>query len=563
MLVGPVDTPPRPKARVVDLRASPDEPYAVAASRLAALVRDALDLGDPEIVVADGPLAPVDADGWKVHAPTCTTEVVAVGVPDPGRPPQPWERAVLDVLASALAIAHEAQLQRGELGEARLRLGTAEERLRTITSLDPLTGLLHRAAFAGTLAGRLVDGPTPSHRVAVIVVDLDGFKALSDSLGYAASDRLLVTIGRRIQGVLGESDVLARLGADDFGVLTVVDDVSDAERLAGALLVAVRQPLTLRGRALTVTASIGIALADRTSDADSLLRDADTAMRRAERFGRGRAEVCDEDLRVAAAWRTETEQALRQAVERDQLVLHYQPVVDLGSGRIDAAEALVRWQHPTKGLLAAGDFVNAAESAGLMPAIGQWVIDEAIAQLGRWHREHPDHPIAVGINLSEPELADPKLRDHVDGALRREGIRHEWFVIEVTETLFSDDEEAVVRGLLGLRELGVHLMIDDFGTGFSSLSRLQRLPVHGLKVDRSFVAGLERDGTGRAIVTTTLQLAETLGLQVTAEGIETPAQLAWLRNRRCDHGQGLLWSGAVAPERISQMLTESAGSFAT
>ncbi len=419
------------------------------------------------------------------------------------------------------------------------------DRLAHAAIHDPLTGLPNRVLFMDRLQHALTRAERRGTRVGVVFLDLDRFKLVNDSLGHTAGDRLLVAVADRLRGALRPSDTVARFGGDEFVVLC--DDVlgEDATvEIASRMAHAVARPVLLPEGEVFVTASIGVAVSGRPGDsADNLLRDADTAMYRAKDQGRARTEVFDERTHDRAVHHLRTGNDLHRALQRGEFEVHYQPVVDLETGRVSGFEALVRWQHPTRGLVHPGDFISLAEETGLIVPLGAWVLEEACRQVVEWqhHRPAGARPLTISVNLSPRQLAEPTLHDEVTRILAETGIDPDAVWLEITESTLMHDAESAVSTLRALRLLGVHLSVDDFGTGYSSLSYLKRFPVEALKVDRSFVDGLGHEPGDSAIVTAVVTMAHALGLRAVAEGLETPVQLGELRTLGCDMAQGFLF----------------------
>ena len=403
---------------------------------------------------------------------------------------------------------------------------------------DSLTGLPNRPLFIERLADSLTRHGCSPRRPAVLFLDVDRFKLINDTLGHELGDLFLVEASRRLISAIGAEHTVARFGGDEFVVLCEPPDEPTA--LAERVLSTFDEPFVLGGQAYFLTASIGMASPD---GADSLpadlIRDADTAMYRAKERGRGRLEIFDEPARAAALARVHTEHLLRGAAERGELRLHYQPVIELATGKVVGAEALVRWQHPERGLLGPVHFVDTAEETGLIVPIGEWVLRTACRQADLWARQ--GEPIDLAVNVSARQLADDRFIDVVREAiepLTRYPGRKPRITLEITERVLIREPETVGPRLVELKSLGIELSMDDFGTGYSSLSNLRRYPFDSLKIDRRFVDGIidrEDDGT---IVRAIIALARGLGKTVVAEGVETPAQLAALRELGCDLAQG-------------------------
>ncbi len=423
-----------------------------------------------------------------------------------------------------------------------------EQRLAYDAAHDPLTALPNRTLLLDHLDATLARAERSGTRTAVLFLDLDRFKLVNDAMGHSAGDELLVHFTRRLTSVLRESDLAARTGGDEFVI--VCSDLAGADEatvIARRISDVLGDPFTVQGRSVFVTASIGIAFAERGARASDVLRSADTAAYLAKDRGRNRYEVFDEALRAATAAALEVETDLHRALQRHELYLRYQPVVDLDTGTVLGAEALLRWQHPERGLITPDTFLPAAEASGLVVPIGREVLDLAVGALA-------DIPVealpGIAINLSPQELAQPHLIGRIRDALDARGIAPERLCIEITENAVLDEVEQTIATLRAVRDLGVRLAIDDFGTGYSSLSYLHRLPVDTVKIDRSFVAGLEGPDANRTIVAGIIGLGRGLALDVVAEGVETETQAATLRELGCHRAQGFLFSPPVALDEL-------------
>jgi diguanylate cyclase (GGDEF)-like protein len=420
---------------------------------------------------------------------------------------------------------------------------TEQEALR-----DNLTGLPNRAylldALAKTLAGSGRSNTT------VLFIDLDNFKDANDAFGHHVGDAYLQALAKRLKGQLRAGDVLARLGGDEFAiVLTERRDEALAAKAAARMLAAIQQPVRVCDITFQGDASIGMAFADddRMAAAE-LLRNADLAMYEAKHNGGGRVARYRSELHTAVVRRTALEVELRAALERDELVLHYQPLVDLGTQNLLGAEALIRWQHPVRGLLAPAEFIPLAEHSSVIISLGAWVIRTACRQTAAWQRANPDRaPIGVSVNIAPQQLLDRTLVATVASALDESGLEPQWLCLEITEGSIIKDIDVVMPTLTALHDLGVSLALDDFGTGYSSLSYLRQLPVDTVKIDRSFVSALDEAGPNAQIVLAIIDLAHALGLNVTAEGIETGAQLSMLRDLGSDRAQGYFLGKPMAP----------------
>ncbi|WP_432258084.1 EAL domain-containing protein [Cupriavidus sp. TMH.W2] len=444
------------------------------------------------------------------------------------------------------------------------QLGRVVERKRAEDQLihdafhDPLTGLANRALFQDRLAQAVVRSHRHTEKVfAVLFIDLDRFKLVNDSLGHHAGDALIIEVAKRLGGGLRDEDTLARMGGDEFTIL--LDDIADANdavRVADHLMQLVAEPFGIAGEELYVSASIGIAVS--TSDygsAEEILRQADLAMYRAKTLGKGRYEIFDHTMHVQAVNRLALETGLRRALQNQEFVVHYQPIVCLNGGDIVGVEALVRWRKSETELVYPGEFIQVAEDTGLILFLGLWVLREACTTMARWHRDFPRvPPLTVSVNLSARQFAQHDLVQQVDRIIADTGIRPDTVRLEITESVTMLDSERTVEVLGQLRQLGVRISIDDFGTGYSSLSYLHRFPLDVLKIDRSFVARLGRDNEGAQIVQTIMSLARNLGIEVVAEGTETSGHVNHLRSLGCDFGQGYYFSRPLESNQISALL---------
>jgi diguanylate cyclase (GGDEF)-like protein len=410
----------------------------------------------------------------------------------------------------------------------------AEELLHLQAFQDELTGLANRRAFLQSLQERLTD---EGRAVGVLLLHIDRFKAVNDSLGYRAGDDLLRVMGERLRATISEGDLVARLGGAQFAVL--VDRPSsefDPEALAATLLGVVAEPAEIGGTLVSRTASLGISSARGDSATpDSLLTHAGAALHRSKARGGNQAVIFDEALGNSVF---NIELQLREAIHHGGLLLYYQPEVDLRTGELLAVEALVRWNHPQRGVLAAGEFINLAEEAGLITELGRWVLSEACRQMAEWRAQFPALHFVMRVNMSPAQLATRDIVGVVKATLEEHGLPGQLLCFEITEHAIVQDVEQATKVLFDLRALGVSLAIDDFGTGYSSMSQLKRLPVDLLKIDQTFVAGLGIDGRDRAIVEATVRLANSFGLEVVGEGVETPELVHELLSLGCFRAQG-------------------------
>lgn len=441
----------------------------------------------------------------------------------------------------------------------------AEEKIRYLAYFDSVTGLPNRSLLRQMFNHTVTNAKRYNRQFALLFLDLDHFKKINDTLGHDAGDDLLRIVAERLKSCLRGSDrvskfegehkhdtfpgtvlggdLVTRLGGDEFVIL-----LSEVQCSENAALVARRisdtmaEPVSLAGQTIFVTSSVGIALYPIDGqDFDSLLKKADAAMYHAKENGRNCSKYFTHSLNEHAQKRFALENELRQAIENQELVLHFQPQVSLKQDSVVGVEALVRWQHPTRGLLAPGEFISIAEEMGLINAIGDWVLKNAFAQAAAW-RKSRRADLKMSINLSPPEFTQPKLVENVSSLLTEHDLDPEFIELEMTETLLLEDEKACVTTLRALNEMGVKVALDDFGVGYSSLGHLKGLPLSSLKVDRSFVAGLNTDRGNNAIVRAVIGLAHSLGLIAVAEGVETGDQLRFLHANDCDQVQGFLFS---------------------
>jgi diguanylate cyclase (GGDEF)-like protein/PAS domain S-box-containing protein len=427
---------------------------------------------------------------------------------------------------------------------------------------DSLTGLPNRALFRDRLGHSLVrqrrTSQTTTGRHAVLFVDLDDFKVINDTLGHQTGDELLVAVAGRLQETLREGDTAARLGGDEFTILLEnVTSEADAQHAAARLLESLRQPFDLDGHQVVVSASIGIAFGESGVDKpDDLLRAADTALYEAKGQGKGRHETYQQTMNVRAWRRLQLESELRLALSRDELRVHYQPIVELESGRITAVEALVRWQHPSRGLIPPGEFIPLAEQTGLIVEIGEFVLRTACAQVAQWGGLPQAAGLILSVNVSPRELVRPGFVDGVAGVLASTGLPGDRLKLEITESATLEGD-AAIAALRGLQELGARIAIDDFGTGYSSLGYFRDLPIDGLKIDRAFIDGLGSEREDTAIVTAAIAFGRALEVEITGEGIETAEQLARLRELGCRLGQGFLFSRPVPAADMRKLLSRA------
>ncbi|HUM17593.1 MAG TPA: bifunctional diguanylate cyclase/phosphodiesterase [Candidatus Nitrosotalea sp.] len=423
---------------------------------------------------------------------------------------------------------------------------------------DGLTGLPNRALFMDRLAHALTRAERGGSNLAVLFLDLDRFKILNETLGHEVGDRLLLEVGHRIASCLRPEDTVARLGGDEFGLLLEdTDDLAGATAVAERVSAEIQRPFVVEGRDVLISASIGIALTRGGSmQPDEVLHNADLAMYQAKAEGRARYELYQPGLSISTRERLDLQSDLRTAGARQELTLRYQPVVTLASIRAVEVEALIRWDHRRRGALLPADFIALSEESGLMVPMGQWVLREACRQARAWTPEGPGGVrLVVGVNLSASQFERDALPDEVALILRETGLAAERLQLEISEAVLMRDDPKMLDRLEALKKIGVRLAIDDFGTGYASLSYLKRLPVDCLKIDRSLVKGVGFDNEDTAIIRAVVTLAKSLGITVTAEGVETTEQLSQLRSVGCDQGQGYYFARPVSADRLPELLS--------
>jgi diguanylate cyclase (GGDEF)-like protein/PAS domain S-box-containing protein len=431
-----------------------------------------------------------------------------------------------------------------------------EDQLTRQAFYDSLTELPNRALFTDRLQHTLAGAARGAGGTAVIFLDLDGFKTVNDSLGHPFGDDLLRAVGQRLAGALRPDDTVARFGGDEFAILIErIEDLADISHVGQRLLDSLTAPFVLHGREVYAPASMGIAVSTpgrRVAQSSELLRNADAALYQAKSEGRACFRLFDEAMNHRALERLSTEGELRHAIERNELRLFYQPIVNLKTGLVAGWEALLRWQHPDRGLLLPLQFIPLAEAMGFILQLDQWVLAEACRQAALWSNEMSGRPILISVNLSAKQFQQPDLVQRVKTALSESSLPAECLELEITEGTLMNNLDLTVRTLAELKMLGVRLALDDFGTGYSSLSYVQRFPVDTIKIDRSFVAELGRTPATEAIVHAIIELAHALRMRTTAEGIETPEQLRFLRSAGCDSGQGFLFFHPMEPDSLRE-----------
>ena len=468
--------------------------------------------------------------------------------------------AVLTVLASVGSLVLLATMLAGSVLEARMRasLRSAKHDLRKLALSDPLTGLPNRVVFEGALAQAVQAADAKGGRLALLFIDLDGFKPVNESFGHHNGDLMLREAAARLRALAGPHDRLARLGADEFLILrTANPGIDDAAQLAGELLERLSQPCKLDGRDAVITASIGIAMYPEHGAMSTLIAHADAAMRASK--GTGGATYSFFEARMVSGAREQTDllRDLRLALAKGQLELYYQPKIHAPSGEITGAEALMRWHHPQRGMVSPTVFIPIAERYGLIHSLGNWVIEEACRQARIWRDE--GLRMRVAINLSVHQLRQPDLAERIAGALARNQIKPQLLTCEITESVAMEDAQGTMKIFESLAAVGVHISIDDFGTGYSSLAYLRKLPAEELKIDRSFVLDLESSADARAVVDAVVKLAQALGLKVVAEGVETEAQNQILRSLGCDELQGFLFAKPMSAKALAVWAMDDEG----
>ncbi len=431
----------------------------------------------------------------------------------------------------------------------------AEEKILQDTLYDRMTGLPNRALFMDRL--RLALDRHGNHLVAVLFIDLDRFKLVNDSYGHDAGDRVLLHVSRRLEHEAGLRDTVAHFTGDEFGVLLdSLSDINDAGRTAESIRKALLDPFEVDGISHSFSASIGIAIAKvRGSTPETLVRDAETAMYRAKSLGKAQHILFDQAMHEYTLRRLQLENDLRRALQNHEFRVFYQPIVRLADQSLFGFEALVRWMHPERGLVPPTAFIPISEETGLICPIGEWVLQEACRQVADWNaRFAAEHPLQVSVNLSGRQFADGDLESRITGSLLQSGLSPSSLKLEITESVLMDNADAASGILARLRQMGVSLSIDDFGTGYSSLSYLHQFPAQTLKIDQSFVGRIESEPSQLAIVRAVLSLAHVMGMNVVAEGIETPSHRDILRDLGCEYGQGYYFARPLPADQMETFL---------
>jgi diguanylate cyclase (GGDEF)-like protein/PAS domain S-box-containing protein len=437
-----------------------------------------------------------------------------------------------------------------------------ERELRHRAFHDALTELANRSLFANRLEHALARQPRDGGSIGVIVLDLDGFKTVNDSLGHSVGDRLLFAVGERLLGAVRAGDTVARLGGDEFAILLedepTIDQVAEhASRVVSCLA----RPFELAGKSLVVTASAGVTLNRPGDGPDELIRNADMAMYLAKHDGKACVRRYEPWLHHAALDRLELEADLRRALDREELVLHYQPTVQLDDGAVTGFEALVRWQHPRRGLLGPMEFIPLAEETGLITELGRWILGEACGQARDWQRRFGPG-LTIAVNVSARQLRDAALVDHVRDALAMSDLMPRALTLEITESVLMDNSDAAIARLHELKELGIRLAIDDFGTGYSSLNYLRALPVDIVKIDKVFIDGVASDREARGLIKAILSMADTLDLQTVAEGVESLDQARRLEQLGAPLVQGFYYAQPLSVAAVEALMSTGAAAEA-
>ncbi len=527
-------------------------------------VRQVVGSGRPVFIGNTEEKLPHDLDGDErtpdgvayAVVPIITTDGQVIGtICSIDTAPHAWTHAEINcILDLASSLVTELEL-RSDLSLKR----QTQEHLLYSTLHDALTGLANRSLFTERLHHAMRRAARhPDNLFAVLFLDLDRFKEVNDNLGHFAGDELLRAVARRLEACIRPEDTVARLSGDEFAILLEsITEASDAGKVAERIEETLSFPIDLAGSEVVTSASMGIVTSSMSHDQpEQLLRSADMAMYRAKAAGRARYEMFDRAMHIDALARLQLEADLRRAVEQGEFRLFYQPLVSLRSGHITGLEALVRWDHPERGLVDPDDFLPIAEETGLIVPMGRWVLTEACRQMSEWHKAYPrEEPLSIGVNFSVKQFSQPDLLDQIVGAIQSSGIDPRSLRIEITESAIIDKGKSATTMLQSIRDLGVEIYLDDFGTGYSSLSYLHGLPIDAIKIDRAFVSNMDTDEKNLRLVRTILTLADIVGVRAEAEGISTPEQLRELRLLSCEQGQGYLFSAPITREAVSEVLT--------
>lgn len=458
-----------------------------------------------------------------------------------------------NLLAEDLQIIYEELEQRVQVRTQLLHEAHLE--MQKMAMQDPLTGLANRSALIDALRNALDAAGGTGEGPVILLLDLDAFKSINDSMGHTAGDQVLITVGERIRGAVRAADVVARLGGDEFAIVMPSATPDQATAVGHRILAALKEPIELPGRSVRCGASIGLSVGGGGQTPEDMLMEADVAMYASKAEGQNRLHRFEPALLLMRRLRSQLVDDLRAAIKNDGLMLHYQPVVELATGRVEGVEALIRWNHPTRGFIMPDEFIPLAEDAGLISELGLWVLRTAVHQLRAWiDASLVDSRFSVRINISATDLQSLQFIEDVRQVLKETGVKPEQVVLELTEVAIVKGNELDRYSLGGLRGLGVGIEIDDFGTGYSSISYLRRLPVDRVKVDRSLISGLDTDPSQPALVAAVLQLVRACGLEAVWEGVETAEQAEILRGLGCLSAQGYYFSRPLPPEQIPALL---------
>jgi diguanylate cyclase (GGDEF)-like protein len=479
-------------------------------------------------------------------------------------PPSPAADDIDAVIVGINMLAEELEALNkhleGRVAERTRQLADAHRQLERLALYDPLTDLANRTLLAKRIDEAVAGTGLGGHMPAVLVLDLDGFKAVNDSFGHAVGDELLMEVARRLRAVCRGTDTVARLGGDEFALVVV--DASEGQVLdvADRIMAALQVPVRAGRQTCWISASIGVRFAERGQTAGVLLRDADTAMYVAKSHGRGGASVYEPAMHVAALRRLRQADELRAALSGNEFATYYQPIIELATGRATSVEALLRWRHPTDGLRTADTFIPVAEETGLIVALDGWVLDSAVAQVAAWRALRPGPaPLCVHVNVSPITFRTPGFADAVLACLERHDVHAADVLLEITETQMMGEDPPTLQAMEALHTAGIGVAIDDFGTGCSSLGYVRRKFVDVIKIDRSLITGLDSDPDQRRIAAALLAVVDAFGLTAVAEGVQTEAEVAALRQLGCRYGQGYLW-GEARPAEALTVFTPPEGS---
>ncbi|WP_081746744.1 EAL domain-containing protein [Arthrobacter sp. H5] len=461
----------------------------------------------------------------------------------------------VNLLAEELEVMYDELEQRVEDRTALLR--EAQGKLELMAMSDGLTGLPNRTMLSQRIDQENDGAAAGAKPPALLFLDLDGFKSVNDSLGHSAGDEVLIEVARRLAAAVRSTDTVARLGGDEFAILLPQTGALQAKDIAHRVLETLRPEMLVANTIIRTNASIGVRQGEAGRTAEEMMRDADTAMYAAKNRGRGVVQIFESSMLHAVQQRLSTLEELRGSVASGELTVHYQPVVALASGALVGAEALVRWMHPSRGLLLPSEFLDLAEESGIISEIGGWMIEAVMSQFVHWRAIIGEKPFAVRVNLSAAETRDPDLVEHVDQMLTKYDVEPGRLILEITETTLMTDRGASLANLRGLRDLGVGIEIDDFGTGYSSISYLRDLPADSVKMDRSLIAGIAGDQKSARFTAAVLQLIGSADMAAVAEGVESSEQVELLVAMGCEYGQGYFFGHPMDAQKMNKHLIDS------